>query len=241
MTKHWQWVVAIVLVLLTWSCSAILYPRLPATIPTHWNIKGEIDGYGSKQWAVFLLPIIMVGMILVFRCLPALSPKPFEVDSFRSTYLQIMLIIVAMFVYIHGLTLFAVWAHVEKTGFKFDFGRALLGGMFIFFGLLGNLMGKVKRNFYIGVRVPWTLASDRVWNDTHRLAAWLMVGGSIVGFVITVSNLSIIAAIVVLVVSFVAPNSLLVHSLQATRTPRSAPEPGRTLVGELRRPTRGRD
>ena len=58
-----------------------------------------------------------------------------------------------------------------------DIGRAMIGGMFLFFALLGNVMGKVRKNFYIGIRVPWTLASDRVWNDTHRLAAWMMVAG----------------------------------------------------------------
>lgn len=62
-----------------------------------------------------------------------------------------------------------------------DMGRVLVAGIFVLFGLMGNVMGKVRKNFYIGIRVPWTLASDRVWNDTHRLAAWLMVGGSIVG------------------------------------------------------------
>ena len=67
-----------------------------------------------------------------------------------------------------------------------DIGRALIGGMFLFFALLGNVMGKVRKNFYIGIRVPWTLASDRVWNDTHRLAAWLMVGGGILGFLLVI-------------------------------------------------------
>jgi uncharacterized membrane protein len=205
MTKNWQWIAAVGLLVLTCACSLLLYPRLPAVIPTHWNIKGEIDGYGSKQWAVFMMPIAMAVMMVLFRFLPALSPKHFEVDSFRSTYLWIMVLVIAMFAYIHGLMLYSVWAHVEKAGFKFDFGRVMLGGMFIFFGLLGNVMGKIKRNFYMGVRVPWTLASDRVWNDTHRLAAWLMVAGSIVGFLITVSGLSLIAAMVVLFVSVLTP------------------------------------
>lgn len=205
MRRNWQWVAAIVLFALAIVSSVILYPRLPAVIPTHWNIKGEVDGYGSKHWAIFLMPIAMAAMMLLFRFLPALSPKHFEVDSFRSTYLWIMVLVVALFAYIHGLMLYSVWAHVEKAGFKFDFGRVMFGGMFIFFGLLGNVMGKVKRNFYVGVRVPWTLASDRVWNDTHRLAAWLMVGGSVVGFLITVTGLSLIAALVVMLVSFLAP------------------------------------
>ena len=67
---------------------------------------------------------------------------------------------------------------------SFDLGRAFIAGMFLFFGLMGNVMGKVRKNFYIGIRVPWTLASDRVWNDTHRVAAWVWVAAGVVGFAI---------------------------------------------------------
>ena len=59
--------------------------------------------------------------------------------------------------------------------------RAMLAGLMIMFGLMGNVMGKVRRNFWVGVRTPWTLASDRVWNDTHRLAGQLFVGAAVIG------------------------------------------------------------
>jgi uncharacterized membrane protein len=184
--------------------SAWLYPSLPQQIPTHCNIKGEIDGYGDKNWALFLLPGMMVPLTLLFYFLPALSPKHFEVDSFRSTYLYIMVLITAMFTYIHGLTLYAVWRNTQHEG-AFDLTRPLIGGMFLFFALLGNVMGKIRKNFYIGVRVPWTLASDRVWNDTHRLAAWVMVASGLVGFVLTISGLSLILALVVCIGSMLIP------------------------------------
>ena len=86
-----------------------------------------------------------------------------------------------------------------------DIGRALIAGMFLFFALLGNVMGKVRKNFYIGIRVPWTLASDRVWNDTHRLAAWLMVAGGIIGFLLVIAGLPIVWSIGVLLVTFLIP------------------------------------
>ena len=70
---------------------------------------------------------------------------------------------------------------------------------------MGNVMGKVRRNFYIGIKIPWTLASDRVWNDTHRLAAWTMVGGSVIGILIIVTGLSMSAAFVVLIGSTFIP------------------------------------
>jgi uncharacterized membrane protein len=176
------WIVGICLAVLTFGVSFWLYPSLPDRIPTHWNIRGEVDGYGSKQWAVFLMPAFMVGMLVLFYFLPALSPKHFEVDTFRPTYLYIMVVVMTLFAYLHLLILYAVWRTAIQQQ-QFDMGRPLVAGIFLMLALLGNVLGKVRRNFYIGVRVPWTLASDRVWNDTHRLAAWIMVAAGLLGFV----------------------------------------------------------
>jgi uncharacterized membrane protein len=92
----------------------------------------------------------------------------------------------------------------------------MLGGMFLFFALMGNVLGKVRRNFYVGIRVPWTLASDRVWNDTHRLAAWLFAGCGAAGFIWIVAGgpplpslgLLAVAALVPIIYSFVHSKQL---------------------------------
>jgi uncharacterized membrane protein len=199
------WIVAIVLAVAAWGLSAWLYPGLPDRIPTHWNIEGKVDGYGEKTWATFLLPAMMIGFLVLFAFLPALSPKHFEVDTFRSTYLYIMVLVSALFLYMHGVILLATWQEVRQGPKFLDVGRALVGGMFLFFALLGNVMGKVRKNFYIGIRVPWTLASDRVWNDTHRLAARLMVAGGIVGFLLVVLGVPIAWWIGVLIATFLVP------------------------------------
>ena len=148
---------------------------------------------------------MMIAFLVLFAFLPALSPKHFEVDTFRSTYLYILVLVSALFLYMHGVILLATWQEVRQGPKFMDIGRALVGGMFLFFALLGNVMGKVRKNFYIGIRVPWTLASDRVWNDTHRLAAWLMVGGGILGFVLVIIGLPIVWSIGVMIATFLVP------------------------------------
>jgi uncharacterized membrane protein len=198
MTRFY-WTLALVLVIAAWVASAILYPGLPARVPLHWDLHGKVDGYGAKGWAVFLMPGVMTGLLVLFAFLPALSPRQFEVDSFRSTYLFVMVLVVGLFAYIHGLMLLAAAArHVGV-------GRALVGGIFVMFALLGNVLGKVRRNFYIGVRTPWTLASERVWTDTHRLAAWLLVLAGLVGLAITLLGLPLAAAFAVLIVAVLTP------------------------------------
>ncbi|MCA1686540.1 MAG: DUF1648 domain-containing protein [Planctomycetia bacterium] len=199
------WAIALALTAATWGASAIVYPHLPATIPTHWNLHGEVDGYGSKASTTFLMPAFMIGMLVFYRVLPTLCPKDYEVDSFRPTLLFLMVVVTGLFAYIQGVILLATWQQVSKAAHPIDIGRTIFTGMFLFLGLIGSVLGKVRRNFYVGVRVPWALASDRVWNDTHRLAAWSLVAGSLVGFVVTASGLPLAWAFAALTVSVVIP------------------------------------
>ena len=189
------WAIAIALVLIAWGASAAVYPRLPEKVPTHWNIRGEIDGFGSKQWAAFLSPAIMVALLVLFPLLPWLSPKSFEVDRFRDTYAWIVLLLMALLAYIHAITL---WAAFDR---RVDVGRALMAGICLVLALVGNVLGKVRRNFWVGVRTPWTLASERVWIDTHRLAARLMAAAGVLG--------AVIALVASQVLAFAIPFSLI--------------------------------
>jgi uncharacterized membrane protein len=158
------------------------YDRLPAEVPVHWNIQGKPDNFWPKEqvWKVFfLVPGIMVGMIGLAFLLPWLSPKSFEVDTFRSTFFYIMTLVVALLGFIHVAVL---WASL-RGDLGLDLGRWIVAGVLFFLVLTGNQLGRVRRNFWMGVRTPWTLASDTVWIQTHRLAAWLFVGGGLVGLI----------------------------------------------------------
>jgi uncharacterized membrane protein len=201
--KRVYWVIAILLVVLSAGAAAWLAPMFPDRIPSHWNIRGEVDGYGGK-WTLFIMPIMTSGMLVLFYFLPALSPKSFEVDTSRSTYLYIMVLVVGLFTYMQCVLLYTVYQSVAKQP-SADIGRAFIAGMFLFFGLMGNVIGKVRKNFYIGIRVPWTLASDRVWNDTHRMAAWLWVVAGVVGFGLIVMGAPIYVAIALLVGAGLVP------------------------------------
>jgi uncharacterized membrane protein len=154
---------------------AVAYSHLPTTVPVHWDAHGHVNGWGPK-WSLFLWgPGMMMGIILLFWSFPWLSPRQFEVDSFRATYLYIMVVVEAMLAYVSLLVLAA------GLGLMLDVSRAILGGVSLLVALLGNVLGKVRRNFYIGVRTPWTIASEHVWNATHRLAAKTFFTGGVVG------------------------------------------------------------
>jgi uncharacterized membrane protein len=175
------------------------YPRLPESVATHWNLQNVANGW-SPKWILFLLgPGLMVALMLLMRALPWLSPKNFEVDTFRVTYLQIMVILVCVAGY---LQLVLLWVGL---GHAMNVGRAVLGGVCLLFALLGNLMGKVRRNFFVGVRTPWTLANERVWNLTHRFAAKTMVVGGVLGLLLTVAGFQVWPVVAVLLAGVLAP------------------------------------
>ncbi|MFZ0731612.1 MAG: SdpI family protein [Candidatus Sulfotelmatobacter sp.] len=167
---------AAAVILATLAGILVAYPQLPVAVPIHWNIHGQVNGWAPK-WALFLYgPGMMLALVGLFAALPWLSPKRFEVDSFRPTYLYIMIVTLAMFAYIQILTLLAA------LGLALDVGPAIEGGVCLLIALLGNVLGKVRRNFYVGVRTPWTIANERVWNATHRLAAKTFFAAGLLGF-----------------------------------------------------------
>lgn len=158
--------------------TAVAYPHMPDRVPMHWDIHGDVDSWGSKSTLFTFDPGVMAGVMVLFAVLPWLSPKRFEIDSFRSTYLYMMVVFVAMLGYIHCVVLTAAFTS------KIDVSRAVEGGVCLLIALLGNVMGKVRRNFYIGIRTPWTIANERVWNRTHRLAAKTSFAAGLLGLLL---------------------------------------------------------
>lgn len=171
------YVLSLVLIALSVLYSVWLYPSLPDKVPSHWNIHGQIDSYSGKSFACFLLPAITVLIFALFMILNWLSPRQFKLDTFRRTWEFVVFLVVSLLTYDHVLFLQAA------RGTALNMNRAVLGGLFLFIALLGNVLGKVRRNFWIGVRTPWTLASERVWNDTHRVAAKTFVIAGVLGFI----------------------------------------------------------
>ena len=176
MTRNYYFM-GIGLILLVLAMTAIAYPHLPDRVPTHWDAHGAVNGWSDKSKLFIVEPCMMAGMLLLFWALPWLSPKHFEVDSFRTTYLFIMLVILATLAYVHLLILAA------GLSWHVDVGRAIEGGVSLLIALLGNVFGKIRRNFYVGIRTPWTIANEHVWNATHRLAAKTFFAGGLLGLI----------------------------------------------------------
>jgi uncharacterized membrane protein len=150
------------------------------------------------------MPGIMVGLLLLFAALPWLSPKNFQVDTFRPTYLYIMLVILGLMAYIQAMM---VWAGLSS---RLRVDKALMGGICLMFCLLGNVLGKVRRNFYIGIRTPWTIADERVWYATHRFGAKTFVVGGLLALLLALGDTAFWIPFSTIIVAALSP---VVYSL----------------------------
>ena len=153
----------------------LLWNQLPEQMASHWNINDQVDGYMPKFWGVFLMPLITFGMFLLFLVIPAIDPLKANIAQFREAFNLFIVLIVAFMLYIHGLTL--AWS-LGYTGFRMS--TSMLPALGLLFVFIGYMLRQAKRNFFIGIRTPWTLSSDDVWDKTHQLGAVLfMISGGL--------------------------------------------------------------
>ncbi|SFC13360.1 SdpI family protein [Massilia yuzhufengensis] len=169
--------------LLTFNLALAVYEDLPSLIPLHWNASGEPDRWGGRAM-VFLHSAVMLAVGALWMVLPKLSPARFKVDEFEATWWYVGMVTVSCLGYLQCMHLWGAW----HPGFDAD--RAMLGGIGGFYVLAGNVTGKLRRNFWLGVRTPWTLSNDRVWYATHRFAAKTMVAGGVLALVVALAGWS---------------------------------------------------
>lgn len=168
------------LVLATLLLPLALYDRMPAQVPTHWDSSGHVDRFMSKPWGALVMPLTTALVFVVLSVLPRISPRGFRMDRFAVAYDTIVLSVVGFLAFTSTLVT------LQQVGLPVPMDRAIRSGVGVLFIVLGNLLGKVQKNFFVGVRTPWTLASDEVWLRTNRLGGKLFV---LAGFVVFVSAL----------------------------------------------------
>jgi uncharacterized membrane protein len=160
--------------------SAIVYPRLPETIPTHWNMDGQPDDWSSRAFGAWVTPVLLVGIWALFRVLPAIDPRGANYAKFGGAFEAI----------IDSLMLFLLGMHIvllrAGLGHPVQMERIVPFGVGVLLIVIGNLLPRARPNWFVGIRTPWTLSSDRVWEKTHRLGGRLFVAG---GFLIAIAAL----------------------------------------------------
>ena len=160
---------SIVILAVVAVASFYFYAHFPEKVPTHWNFSGEVDGWGTRWQGAFIIPIMLLGMYIMFLLLPLLDPKKERYAQFSKTYhvfKNILLIVMGVIYFV---------ASLNGLGYNIPIQYVVPGIIGVLFVVMGNYMSKLKRNWFIGIRTPWTLSSEEVWNKTHRVGGYLFI------------------------------------------------------------------
>ena len=165
-TKNIQ-ILIIGLILVSFLIGAYLYPYMPEKMASHWDANGSVDGYMPKLWGLFLLPVISAILFLVYMLIPKIDPLKGNIEKFRGHFDVFILLFFVFLFYVHMLTM--LW----NLSYRFNIIQLLAPalGMIIYYA--GVMTENAKQNWFIGVRTPWTLSSEVVWDKTNKLAGKL--------------------------------------------------------------------
>jgi len=169
-------IISLIVIAVLFFSGFYFYTILPDTVITHWNAAGQPNGYMSKLWGAFLLPIITLGLFFLLAFLPRLDPMEKNYEKFIDYYNSFIFMFVLFMSYVYVITI--LW----NLDIKIPIILALLPALGLLFIYIGIILRHVKQNWFIGIRTPWTLSNENVWNKTHLFGSNLFIisGGVII-------------------------------------------------------------
>ena len=151
------------------ALSIFYYPQLPEKMATHWGASGEPNGYSSRLWGAWMLPLFMALIWMILRAIPHIDPRKANYEKFAGMYDALVILILAFLLLMHVVVL------MGATGTQIRMERVLMPSVGIFIAIMGLLIPRVHPNWFVGIRTPWTLTSDLSWERTHRIGGPLFV------------------------------------------------------------------
>ena len=172
MKKH---VFPLSITLLTLVAWLIALPHLPATMPIHWGANGEADGFATKINAIILTVGIMVLIYFIIAFVPRIDPRKENYKYFSKTYNIVLNAVLLLFFFVNMSTI------LQGLGYNVPMAyiAPIMAGLV--FIIIGNYLQRVRSNYFMGIRTPWTLSNETVWKKTHRLSGKLFfIGGLLI-------------------------------------------------------------
>ena len=140
-----------------------------ATVPIHWNVEGEVDGYGPAWFAFLMIPAITAGIVGLMALIPRIEPSRENLRRYAPAYRTLSIAVVLLMAVVHLVVV------LGGVGMDVPVGFIVGTGVGILFLVMGNVLATVRSNYMFGVRTPWTLSSERSWDRTHRMVGRLFV------------------------------------------------------------------
>jgi uncharacterized membrane protein len=213
----------LILIAAMFAAAAWAWPQLPDRLPIHWNIEGQVDGWGNKFMGILFMPLVVLGMYLLMLLLPLIDPGKANYQNFQKVYGIIRIVFVAYMAAIFAATLVAAF------GYTVNMTSVILPLVGVLFIVLGNFLGKIRPNWFVGIRTPWTLSSQLSWDRTHRLAGWMFILMGLLFFPVALiqTTWALIAMLVIdaCLIAWMVLYSYLVYRNDPHRTPPAGTSP----------------
>ncbi|OGZ29188.1 MAG: hypothetical protein A2427_02815, partial [Candidatus Nealsonbacteria bacterium RIFOXYC1_FULL_40_7] len=168
--------VLIFLIIISFAAAFFLYPVLPDRIPIHWNASGQPDDFGSKEFGTFFLPVLSLAVYLLMFLLPKIDPLKKNYESFENAYFWIRSSMIVFFLLLHGFVL------SYGIGYRFNINYLIIPLISLLFAVIGIFLPRIKKNWFVGIRTPWTIQSERSWEETHNFSGTLFIAAGIISF-----------------------------------------------------------
>ncbi len=162
-----KYIPQIVIIISSILLSIFFFQTLPDIMSSHWNAQGVVNGYSSKLSNILMFPILQIVFFLLLIFIPNLDPKRKNIEKFQK-YFFFFINAFLSFILLLQLQVF-LW----NIGVQISMAITIPVLIGILFVLIGQLLKNAKQNYSIGIRTPWTLASEKVWEKTHKLGAIL--------------------------------------------------------------------
>jgi len=169
-----KYIILYIITLIPVIVTVLLYNKLPDRFPIHWDIQGKVNNYGDRSSSLLTAAIPFI-LVLLMQVIPKIDPKKRNYASFEGSYYNFQLLFAVV---MGGIHLLALSSALGSEFIRVDSGVKLL--IAVMFTVIGNMMPKFKHNYFIGIRTPWTLASEEVWFATHRMGGKLWFYGGLI-------------------------------------------------------------
>ena len=170
-------IIILLIILTSFAVSIFFYPQMPNEMASHWNAQGEVDGYIPRLYGVLLMPFFLIGLALLFAIIPKIDPLKENIEKFRKYFDGFIILFLAFMLLVHSQII--LWNYGIKISPNIVIPIAI-GFLFFYIGILCE---NAKRNWFIGIRTPWTLSSENVWNKTHKIGAKLFKIAGIIAII----------------------------------------------------------
>ena len=173
--------------------SIIVYPKLPDRVPTHFDVRGNPNAFGPKWVPTVIFPVLILLLWGLLRGLPKIDPRRANYARMQDTYDLVVNVVLSMITALHLLLL------AGTMGSRVPFVRLMPAVIGVAFVVIGNMLPRAKPNWWFGIRTPWTLSNDRVWERTHRVGGYVMTAIGVLAILSAlIANPAVLFALVVL-------------------------------------------